>query len=384
MLHQNQSLPKPLISLCMIVRDEAQRLPRCLASAKPYVDEMVVVDTGSQDETVAIAEQYGATVSGFQWCDDFAAARNYSLSLATGQWILLLDADEELVVEDQNFRQYLTDDAPASVYALVRDDLYESDQIMGGAHLRLFRNQSGLHYVGSYHEQLQVAPPNQLIIQHLSGVKILHYGNQAEQVLEKAQHRDIPILEKMREAGDLDFWRLDCLARKYIKVGRADDAQACYAEALERLTPYVFSGEPPENFFWIPMLLDTLGSQALADEDIETARFLCQRGLEWCPNYPPLNYLAGELLVSLGFPLGAAAYFNACLQMGKDGTYYTGDPFPLSFVQTFPACGLGCVYQSLKQWQEAKSAFELALQFDPDYAPAKENLEKLSELAASD
>jgi glycosyltransferase involved in cell wall biosynthesis len=111
MLHQNQPLSKPLISLCMIVKDEAQRLPRCLASAKPYVDETVVVDTGSQDETISIAKEYGAKVSSFQWCDDFAAARNYSLSLATGQWILLLDADEELVVEDQNFRQYLTDDA---------------------------------------------------------------------------------------------------------------------------------------------------------------------------------------------------------------------------------------------------------------------------------
>ncbi len=86
------------ISLCMIVKNEAQNLPRCLASAQPYVNELVVVDTGSQDKTREIAAAHGARVEQFIWCDDFAAARNYALTLVGCDWVLMLDADEELIV----------------------------------------------------------------------------------------------------------------------------------------------------------------------------------------------------------------------------------------------------------------------------------------------
>jgi len=82
------------LSLAMIVRDEAGALGHCLGSVRDLVDEMVVVDTGSTDGTVAIAESFGARIGDFPWCDDFAAARNESLRLCTGDWVLLLDADE--------------------------------------------------------------------------------------------------------------------------------------------------------------------------------------------------------------------------------------------------------------------------------------------------
>ena len=78
------------VSLCMIVKNEEAYLADCLASAKPFVDEMVIVDTGSTDRTVEIAERFGAKVFHFPWCDDFAAARNESLRHASGDWILVL------------------------------------------------------------------------------------------------------------------------------------------------------------------------------------------------------------------------------------------------------------------------------------------------------
>ena len=86
----------PRISLCMIARDEAAQLPRCLASVRGAVDEVVLVDTGSRDRTREIAREHGARVESFAWCDDFAAARNASLARASGDWVLVLDADEEL------------------------------------------------------------------------------------------------------------------------------------------------------------------------------------------------------------------------------------------------------------------------------------------------
>src|SRR3990167_5570041 len=83
--------PREKVGLCMIVKNEARALGRCLESAKDWVGEMVVVDTGSTDETVAIAQSHGARVSYFPWCDDFSAARNAALDQATREWVLVLD-----------------------------------------------------------------------------------------------------------------------------------------------------------------------------------------------------------------------------------------------------------------------------------------------------
>ena len=94
---QNNFPDNPRLSVCMIVRDEERNLPRCLKSVKSIADEIIVVDTGSQDNTVLVAKELGADVYYFEWCDDFAAARNESLKHATGDWIFQIDADEELL-----------------------------------------------------------------------------------------------------------------------------------------------------------------------------------------------------------------------------------------------------------------------------------------------
>jgi tetratricopeptide (TPR) repeat protein len=88
------------LSIAMIVKDEARALPHCLESVKGLWDELVVVDTGSGDGTVEIAKGYGARVEPFTWVEDFSAARNFSLGLCTGDWILVLDADEAVDVLD--------------------------------------------------------------------------------------------------------------------------------------------------------------------------------------------------------------------------------------------------------------------------------------------
>lgn len=88
------------LSLCMIVRDEAWILDECLAAARRGVDEIVVVDTGSVDDTRRIAGRYADRLLDFTWCEDFAAARNVSLAAAGGEWILVLDADERIAEAD--------------------------------------------------------------------------------------------------------------------------------------------------------------------------------------------------------------------------------------------------------------------------------------------
>src|SRR5207248_4522288 len=84
------------LSLCMIVRDNARTIRACLESIRPWVDEMVVVDTGSQDETPRLAAGLGARLFSFPWCDDFSAARNESLRHARGDWLFWMDSDDTI------------------------------------------------------------------------------------------------------------------------------------------------------------------------------------------------------------------------------------------------------------------------------------------------
>lgn len=379
MTNQADSPAQPFLSLCMIVKNESKNLARCLASAQPYVDEIVVVDTGSDDDTVDIAAQYGAKLDHFDWCDDFSAARNYSLTKVSGEWILHLDADEELVVENPDFCQQLRSQPEVLGYAVTRIDLnVPQDDILGGFHARLFRNIPGFGYQNRYHEQLQYHGDRSLVFDQLDGVKILHYGNCDEAtVRQKALTRDIPILEQIRQDNDSSFWLLDCLARNYLRTEQLDKAHECYTEAFDRLLPHLLSGEKPEDFYWLPTLMHFLAGQSLDQEDFETARLLCQRGLEWCPNHLPLNYLAGEMLMNLGFPVGAIAYFEQCFQLAQSNGFYSSEPFERTLLNVDPICAIGCAYMELKNWQQAIAAFELALSIDANCTIAQENLAKL-------
>jgi tetratricopeptide (TPR) repeat protein len=379
-LQKNQ---KPFLSLCMIVKNEEKNLPRCLDSAKPYVDEIVIVDTGSEDRTVEIAASYGAKVAYFQWCNDFAAARNYALSLVSGEWILVLDADEELIVQPidkpSQIKEQLLAQPAIQAYYLNRTEANDTDGLVPLLTVRLFRNLAGLKFTGRFHEKLQYQ--NQDLVESQLGyfddLTILHYGYGTEQVQHKNIARNIPILEAARQTEGLSLTLLYCLAGMYRDTQQAEKAQDCYDEAIERLIPYLESGNRPEEFRFIPSLVFTLAAQSLQQQDYETTRVLCQRGLEWCPNYPPLNYLTGCLLRALGFPLGAIAYFEYCLEMGEANSYYEYEPFEAEFLTIFPAYDLGKTHVQTGNHDAAIAAFELALTFNPDFAAAQESIEQI-------
>jgi tetratricopeptide (TPR) repeat protein len=377
MENQPETLTQPILSLCMIVKNERENLPQCLASAKPYVNEMIVVDTGSNDETPEIAAKYGAKVSYFAWQDDFAAARNYSISQASGDWILILDADEQLVVESENFLDQLSSEPTIIAYLIALTEA-KGHQLTPSYPPRLLRNIQGVEYTGFFHEQPiyqnQSIKGNQFGC--LEGVRILHYGYDKEQLLQKNINRNIPILERNRQEEGLSLMLLYCLAGMYGDTGQTEKAQDCYEEAFDRLLPNLIDGIAPDDFSFIPSLICILGVQSLQKKDYETARWLCQRGLEWCPNYPPLNYLAGTTIRALGFPLGAVAYFENCIQLGREGNYYN-EPFDLGYMTTYPAYDMGCIYLDQQRPQDALAAFELALSFDPNFQPARQKIEEI-------
>ena len=160
--------------MCMIVKNEETMLPRCLDSIKDWVDEIVVVDTGSTDRTVAIAERYGATVYHHPWENDFSKHRNQSLSYATGDWILILDADEEIKNgHGPHIRQIVSDCQRdvTKIYFIVKD-IKKKQTAMVSQSIRLFKNRVGVHYDGIVHNKI-IAPSGESI---KSGIILYHYG----------------------------------------------------------------------------------------------------------------------------------------------------------------------------------------------------------------
>ena len=148
------------IALVMIVRDEERSLERCLASARPWVDEIVVVDTGSRDRTPEIARRLGARVGSFAWCDDFAAARNAALALAQAPWRLVLDADE-WITSGADSLAALRRQAPDFIGQISVASAF--DQALGGVgHAPSWLPRvlpRGVRYAGRIHEQPEAALP---------------------------------------------------------------------------------------------------------------------------------------------------------------------------------------------------------------------------------
>jgi hypothetical protein len=155
---------QPTLSLCMIVRDAERSLGQALASARPYVDEMVIVETGSRDGTRDLVRQFGAQLFEFVWCDDFSAARNYSLEQATGDWILWIDADDVLPPESGAELRRRMAGCPgrdAAFWATVEETAPprpgRPPRVMGHAHVKLFPRHPSLRFQYRIHEQIAPA-----------------------------------------------------------------------------------------------------------------------------------------------------------------------------------------------------------------------------------
>lgn len=226
--------PAPLVSCCIIARNEAPRLPACLTSIAPLGAEVIVVDTGSDDGTPQLAERMGARVYHQPWRDDFSAPRNLAAQHARGAWILLLDADERLT--PAGIRAMLValaaDDFDCGLLPLLNADRMDAsieEVVSGRATLdapqllpRLFRNVDGLAWEGIVHERPSAwFARAERRIKPLPEVPIAHYGAvpALRQALAK-ENRNLSLLEK-QAALTPDDYRI----REYLAYGLRDAGQ---------------------------------------------------------------------------------------------------------------------------------------------------------------
>ena len=196
------------LSLCMIVKDEEAMLGETLAAIRDWVDEIVVVDTGSKDGTVEIAESFGAKVLHHEWTGDFSAARNVSVEAATGDWILYLDADEVLVEGDGPRLRALTAQTWREAYYLVMTNFVghaDDGHALAFNALRMFRNRPEYRFEGRLHEQwsenLPAYLPERIVIAH--DVRVEHFGYLGVVRDEKDKaRRNLELLERQAAEGD--------------------------------------------------------------------------------------------------------------------------------------------------------------------------------------
>lgn len=217
------------ISACYIVKNEAGVLGKSLESLAEAVDEIVVVDTGSTDATKEIAAQYGAQVFDFCWQDDFAAARNFALERASGEWIVFLDADEAFSFgEGSSLRQIIAENQSAQGI-LVK--LFDIDEDKGGEImaayfvLRIFRHEKSLSYEGRIHEELRQdgADLENLSVAGEEHIHICHTGYKSSLSRQKAERNLHLLLEELAKTDNKE--RLYAyLADAYLGMG--DEAKA--------------------------------------------------------------------------------------------------------------------------------------------------------------
>jgi tetratricopeptide (TPR) repeat protein len=183
------------ISVCMIARDEEKHIAEALASVKDLADELIVVDTGSKDATIIEARRLGARVHEIQWNNDFSEARNFALSKATREWILVLDADERISRDDHErirallrgadsaafmFEQRTYSNASCGPGLLPRSDRDEASigcaASFNDRQIRLFRADAGVRYACEIHENVEESLMLADIPVRESGLVIHHYG----------------------------------------------------------------------------------------------------------------------------------------------------------------------------------------------------------------
>ncbi|HBN09809.1 MAG TPA: hypothetical protein DD435_14535, partial [Cyanobacteria bacterium UBA8530] len=350
----------PRISLCMIAKNEEKFLQGCLESVKDAVDEIILVDTGSSDETIAIAEKFGAKTFHFPWKDDFAAARNEALSHASGDWILVLDADERLDPESSEHLRKMAWRSGIIGCSLIIDNRLgaseNSSHLQRATIFRFFLNRPDMRYVGAVHEQMFPAAKATGLPQAESEAKILHLGYIDDTFKERDKIRrnlDI-LLEQAKEESDNPYVFFN-LGQTYKMNGELRPAEENYRKGLSMLREQKAALDTP---YFLALYLN-LALLYHEHGQYEQTLEVCAESIPLYPEYPDLRFARGLSLMELGRYEEALESFRSALAF-KGKVYAAGsDPGTTSYKAYN---GMAVVYTRMKNWSEARRFFERAVQ----------------------
>jgi tetratricopeptide (TPR) repeat protein len=300
------------LTLCLIVRDESELLPACLDAAAAQADELIVVDTGSTDDTVAIARAYGARVLEVPWEGSFSPPRNVALAAAHGDWVLFLDADEQL----QGDVRHLLGRRWREVFLLPTTNL-TGDGSGATVHpsLRLWRNRRSYRFEGRVHERLGGLPFELPERFELAETGILHLGYLDRHVARRAKtERNLALLAAEAPGPYTAFNR----GSEHARAGDWTRAAAWLDEALAELGPAW------RQVGYGPLLAARAARARRETGRVAEARALLEEALSEAPDYTDLAYELACCAVEAGERAEAAALLRRCLAQGDAPPRYLG------------------------------------------------------------
>lgn len=285
----------PNVTLCLIVKNEAENLPKVLRHGKLF-SRILVIDTGSSDGTIDLARELGADVESFEWCDDFSKARNrWSESVKEG-WIFWLDADDEITEETALRTLELAANAPESCVGFMYEYEYPNGYICD--HIRLYRADRNIRWRGRIHEHLDFreAGAGKLLP---SGARIQHTGFPAydPEALEARSRRNNRLLEI-----ELENNPKSAIVHQYIAMDH--QAHGKHALALEWFEKALKLADVEKDRAWLPdMYCNMARSYVRAGRKKDSERIL-QRGMN---DYPKIFPVFMQRHLNLKTPDGRTA-----------------------------------------------------------------------------
>lgn len=348
------------ISLCAIVKNESQSLPKCLESVQSLVDEIIVLDTGSTDKTPKIAQEFGAKVYHFQWCNDFSVARNEALKYVQGDWVLVLDADEVLRLEIVPQLKQVIQQPNLLVVNLIREEI-GAKQAPYSLVSRLFRKHPEVYFSRPYHAMiddsvsllLQKEPQWQ--IASLSDVAILHYGYEPGAIASRNKFQTAKTtMEGYLKQHPNDPYVCNKLGALYLEIGEISQG----IELLQRgLTAHsIDAGVLYELHYHLGIAYESLQQLNLAGSHYKTATKL--------PILPGLKLGAW---INLGNVLKAT---NQLKEAQK--AYATAIEIDPGFAVGY--YNLGMLLKQMGRFTDAIALYQQAIKLNPNYAEAYQNL----------
>ncbi len=334
------------ISLCMIVRDEEEHLARCLASVQGVVDEIVIVDTGSVDRTVEIAESFGATILHEEWHGDFATPRNTSIDAATGEWILILDADEELI-DGARLRELLHEE-DIEGYCL-REVNFIGEELgvesVVNSAFRLFRNRPAYRYSGALHEQIMgKVDPVGGVCTRFVGIEIHHYGylEPTSRAKEKTD-RNMAIVMDEVALKPTDSFTLFNAGVEFQRIGDHDTALGYFRRSFNELASL--------KAYYASLLLRNIVASLHSLERWDEALDVLADALQAYPDFTDLHYLQGQIHTGRREYRAAVKSFRRAIELGDhDGARYLAQAGMGSFYSWH---ALGQLYEMMGDTHEA-------------------------------
>lgn len=358
------------LSLCMIVRDNENTIEPCLKSIQPWVDEIVVVDTGSKDRTPEICRYYGARVFEFPWIDDFSAARNVSLDHARGQWIFWMDSDDTISEECGRQLRALADSShPDNVLGYVMQVHCPGIPDNGHAditvvdHIKLFPNRPELRFEHRIHEQILPA------IRRLGGdvqftdISVIHSGSDHSAAgRERKLARDFRLLNlDLKDRPDHPFVLFN------LGMTHADAQQ--YDEAVRRLSRCLEVSHADESHVSKAYALLVSSLEHLGQS--ETAWTVCQRGRELFPDDKELLFRQAMLAHQSHRLSEAADLYHRVLAPTTARRFLSLDADLSGYKARH---NLAIVYEDLEMLEQAEAQWRMIVLENPTVVAAKVGL----------